>query len=65
MSFANQALAVEWLVREGRTLSPQVHRVPEALDSAVAERKLAALGITIDTLSEEQRRYLASWQEGT
>jgi adenosylhomocysteinase len=65
MSFANQALAVEYLAREGRGLSHQVHGQPAALDRAVAELKLDAMGIRIDALTEAQRRYLASWQEGT
>jgi adenosylhomocysteinase len=65
MSFANQALAVEYLAREGRGLAHQVHGQPAALDRAVAQLKLEAMGIRIDTLTEAQRRYLASWQEGT
>jgi len=65
MSFANQALAVAYIAREGRGLEPAVHTMPAALDAEVARMKLAALGVAIDTLSEEQRRYLASWQEGT
>ncbi|MER3398390.1 MAG: adenosylhomocysteinase [Chloroflexota bacterium] len=65
MSFANQALAVEYLVREGRTLTPQVYRVPREVDEEVARLKLAAMGIAIDSLTEEQERYLASWEEGT
>ncbi len=65
MSFANQALSIEYLVKEGRSLSPQVYRVPKAIDDEVARLKLASMGITIDTLTEEQERYLASWEEGT
>ncbi len=65
MSFANQALSASYLAREGRTLERQVYRVPQELDSRVAQLKLAAMGIAIDTLTEEQRRYLSSWQEGT
>ncbi|HJL17342.1 MAG TPA: adenosylhomocysteinase [Sandaracinaceae bacterium LLY-WYZ-13_1] len=65
MSFANQALAVEHLHRHGRTLAPGVHPVPEAIDRRVARLKLDALGIAIDTLTEEQERYLRSWREGT
>jgi len=64
MSFANQALSVAHLARS-RGLAPQVHRVPEAIDREVARLKLDALGITIDRLTEDQRRYLASWREGT
>ncbi len=65
MSFANQVLAVRHLYRHGRELPPAVHPVPAELDAEVARRKLAALGIAIDALTDEQRRYLASWQEGT
>ncbi len=65
MSFANQALCVEWLAREGRTLRPQVYPVPEAIDRQVAALKLAAMGVRIDALTPEQRVYLESWQEGT
>lgn len=65
MSFANQALVVEWLVREGHTLVPRVHAVPQAIDEEVARCKLAALGVAIDSLTPAQRRYLASWREGT
>lgn len=65
MSFANQALAVAYIAREGRGLGPAVHSMPQALDAEVASLKLASMNIAIDTLSEEQRRYLTSWQEGT
>ncbi len=65
MSFANQALCVEWLVREGRRLPPQVHPVPEAIDRQVAALKLAAMNVRIDELTPEQRAYLESWREGT
>jgi adenosylhomocysteinase len=65
MSFANQALAIEYLAKEGGSLSPQVYPVPKAIDDEVARLKLASMGITIDTLTEEQERYLASWEEGT
>ena len=65
MSFANQALAIEYLVKEGSSLSPQVYPVPKAIDEEVARLKLASMGIAIDTLTEEQERYLASWEEGT
>jgi len=61
MSFANQALAVEHLVRHGRALGPGVHPVPEAVDREVARLKLASLGVAIDVLSEEQARYLKGW----
>ncbi|MCR5576172.1 MAG: adenosylhomocysteinase [Oscillospiraceae bacterium] len=58
MSFALQALSTRWLVRQGGGLAPGVHPVPRELDGAVARRKLKAMGVAIDTLSEEQREYL-------
>jgi len=65
MSFANQALVVAWLALEGRGLAPAVHSVPRQIDEKVARLKLAALGMTIDRLTEEQEVYLRSWEEGT
>lgn len=65
MSFANQALAAEWLRKEGRNLENKVYKVPEAIDQKVAQMKLEALGIKIDKLTPEQIEYLKSWQEGT
>jgi adenosylhomocysteinase len=65
MSFANQALAAEHLVKHGDKLSKAVHRVPPEIDRQVAELKLAAMGVRIDALTPEQRRYLASWDAGT
>jgi adenosylhomocysteinase len=65
MSFANQALAVAYLAREGKGLEPAVHPVPQAIDAAVARLKLEAMGIAIDALTHEQERYLTSWEEGT
>jgi adenosylhomocysteinase len=65
MSFANQALAVAHLAAAGPTMERTVHPVPPAIDEAVARLKLEALGIGIDALTDEQRRYLESWQEGT
>jgi adenosylhomocysteinase len=65
MSFANQALAVEFLVREGKNLPPKVLNVPIEIDKAVARRKLLTMGIEIDELTEEQKRYLESWEIGT
>ena len=61
MSFANQALAVEHLVRHGAGLGPGVHPVPDAIDREVARLKLASLGVEIDTLSEAQVAYLRGW----
>jgi adenosylhomocysteinase len=65
MSFANQALASEYLVKEGRTLENRVYRVPEDIDREIAALKLAAMGITIDQLTAEQHRYLNSWEGGS
>ncbi|NOZ88826.1 MAG: adenosylhomocysteinase [Crenarchaeota archaeon] len=62
MSFANQALAVEYLVRNRGRLRPAVYRVPREIDEEVARLKLKALGVRIDSLTEEQRRYLESWK---
>ena len=65
MSFANQALAAEWLVRDGVSLSAGVHRLPEHLDDEVATIALAHLGGGLETLTDEQARYLTSWEMGT
>ncbi|MFN2590016.1 MAG: adenosylhomocysteinase [Actinomycetota bacterium] len=65
MSFANQALVVEWIVRQGSDLPRRVHPVPERIDREVARLKLATMGIEIDELTEEQAAYLASWEHGT
>ncbi len=62
MSFANQALGAEYIVREGRNLENKVYRVPEDIDREIAALKLQAMGITIDTLSAEQDKYLHSWE---
>ncbi len=65
MSFANQALSVAHLVSTAGRLERTVHPVPRAIDEAVAQLKLEAMGVAIDVLTDEQRRYLESWQEGT
>jgi adenosylhomocysteinase len=65
MSFANQALSVEHLARQGRSLRPDVYPVPAEIDQAVARLKLEAMGVRIDQLTPEQQRYLQSWAEGT
>ncbi len=65
MSFANQALASEWIAQHHPKLERQVYSLPKELDEEIARLKLEAMGVRIDTLTEEQRRYLASWQEGT
>ena len=65
MSFANQALAAEHVVRDAAKLTKDVHRLPAELDQEIARLKLAAMGVPIDTLTPEQQRYLASWDQGT
>jgi len=65
MSFANQALSAEYMVKNHTTLEKQVYSVPEALDKQVAKMKLEAMGVKIDRLTMEQEHYLASWGEGT
>jgi len=65
LSFANQALAAAWLVSQRGNLKPDVYRVPRAIDERVARLKLAAFGVQVEELTEEQERYLASWESGT
>jgi adenosylhomocysteinase len=65
MSFANQALSAEYAVQNAARLERKVYPVPEAIDAEIARLKLATMGIEIDTLTEEQAKYLASWDEGT
>jgi adenosylhomocysteinase len=65
MSFADQALCVEYLVKNAAQLSPKVYPVPVEIDKNVARLKLDSMGVTIDTLTPEQEQYLASWAEGT
>jgi len=65
MSFANQALVTEYLAARGRELAPGVYTVPTEIDQTVARLKLEAMGIRIDDLTPDQRRYLESWSEGT
>src|SRR5487761_2048230 len=65
MSFANQALSVEYLKSKARDMAPGVYLVPEAIDREVAASKLRSMGVTIDTLTPAQEIYLASWQSGT
>jgi adenosylhomocysteinase len=65
MSFANQALSAEWVVAHADELEPRVYDVPSEIDREIARLKLETLGVEIDTLTEEQKRYLASWDEGT
>lgn len=65
MSFANQALVVEYLAKHGRNLEPNVYTVPSDIDQTVAKLKLEAMGVLIDELTPEQKKYLQSWEEGT
>jgi len=65
MSFANQALCVEYIVKNHEKLEKKVYSVPEEIDREVARLKLTAMGIEIDTLTEEQKEYLSSWEMGT
>jgi len=65
MSFANQALSAEYMVKNGKSLKKMVYSVPEDIDREIARIKLEAMGIFVDTLTEEQIHYLNSWQEGT
>jgi adenosylhomocysteinase len=65
MSFANQALCSEWMVKNHRTLEKRVYTVPEKIDKEIARLKLKAMGVKIDTLTDEQDRYLNSWNLGT
>lgn len=65
MSFANQSLSVEYLVKEKGNLEPGVHLVPRNIDMEVGRLKLETMGVNIDSLSPEQRNYLASWETGT
>jgi adenosylhomocysteinase len=65
MSFANQALSVEYLVKHKGELSPGVHLLPKEVDQEIASLKLRALGVAIDTLTAEQLEYISSWETGT
>jgi adenosylhomocysteinase len=65
MSFANQALAAEFILKQGDNLTPNVYDVPAEIDSEIAALKLKAMGVSIDTLTEEQERYLNEWSMGT
>ncbi|HEX8746945.1 MAG TPA: adenosylhomocysteinase [Pyrinomonadaceae bacterium] len=65
MSFANQALSVEYLVRNRGQMKPGVHLLPQEVDTEIASLKLKALGVDIDTLTGEQLEYLSSWETGT
>ncbi|HEY2797659.1 MAG TPA: adenosylhomocysteinase [Thermoanaerobaculia bacterium] len=65
MSFANQALAAEFMVRNHATLEKRVYGVPDEIDREIARLKLASMGVTIDTPTPEQQKYMTSWEEGT
>jgi adenosylhomocysteinase len=65
MSFATQALASEWAVKNRSKLTPQVYEVPGAVENWVAALKLGSMGIRIDALTREQEKYLSSWSHGT
>ena len=65
MSFANQALSAEYMVKNAKTLKVGVYKVPDKIDAMIAKLKLASMGIKIDKLTDEQKKYLSSWEEGT
>jgi adenosylhomocysteinase len=65
MSFANQALSLEYLLKNAEQLENKVYTIPEAIDVEIARLKLDAMGVGIDELTEEQKKYLSSWEEGT
>ncbi len=65
MSFANQALGAEFMIRNASTLDAQVYTIPEDVDAEIARLKLSAMGVAIDKLTDEQENYLNQWQEGT
>jgi len=65
MSFANQALCVHYLFKQGKNLAPEVHKVPQLIDEQVAKLKLKALNKSIDTMTAEQLKYISTWEEGT
>jgi len=65
MSFANQALAAEYVAKNHETLEIKVHSVPREIDQEIARLKLESKGVKIDALSDVQSKYLASWDQGT
>ncbi|MFA5361821.1 MAG: adenosylhomocysteinase [Candidatus Omnitrophota bacterium] len=65
MSFANQALSAEYMLKHYKELNHEVYKVPEDIDKNIAALKLKSMGITVDTLTAEQKKYLASWEIGT
>ena len=65
MSFAVQALSLEYLVKNHEGMRPDVYTVPASIDTTIAEHKLQAMGVRIDKLSDEQKSYITGWEEGT
>jgi adenosylhomocysteinase len=65
MSFAVQALTIEYLVKNHKKMENKVYTVPAEIDTIIAEHKLKTMGVSIDTLSNEQREYISGWEEGT
>jgi adenosylhomocysteinase len=65
MSFANQALSAEYMIKNGARLEKKVYSVPEEIDREIARLKLQAMGVKVDTLTAEQVKYMNSWEEGT
>ena len=65
MSFAVQALGLEYMVKNHSNMNAEVYTAPDSLDVEIARTKLAAMDVTIDDLTDEQRAYITGWQEGT
>jgi adenosylhomocysteinase len=65
MSFANQALSAEYMLKNASKLEKKVYSVPDVIDREIARLKLEAMGVKVDILTEEQTKYLNSWEEGT
>ena len=65
MSFANQALSLEYIIKNRGVLEPNVYPVPEDIDKQISLLKLRAMNVNIDVLTAEQEKYLNSWEEGT
>lgn len=65
MSFANQALSAEYMAKHHKDMGIKVHPVPREIDEDIARLKLASMGVSIDTLTPEQEKYLSSWEMGT
>ncbi len=65
LSFALQALCTRYIAKNGRKLKGGVYEVPQEIDEQVADLKLSSLGLSIDTLTKEQKKYLCSWDIGT